>query len=56
MKLCESIKEYNIAIKLNSTKPKIIYDRSNNSFNVIWYYSEKLINRVYNNLFVKIVK
>lgn len=56
MKLCESIKEYNLAKKLNNTKPRILYDKSDNNFIVTWYYSEKIINKIYSNLFVKIVK
>lgn len=55
MTFCKAIKEYRLAKKLSDTKPKIIQDLTNNTFVVTWYYSDDLINKVYKNLFVKIV-
>jgi hypothetical protein len=52
MTLCKAYKEYRFAKKLNCTNPRIIQDLTNNTFTVTWYYSDKLINKVYKNLFV----
>ena len=54
--LCQAIKEYKMVKKLKDTNPKILYDKSDSSFIVTWFYSENLINKVYNNLFVKVLK
>lgn len=53
MTFCKAYKEYRLAKKLSGTTPKIIQDLTNNTFIVTWYYSDNLINKVYNNLFTK---
>lgn len=54
--LCQAIKEFKKVKSLKDTKPKILYDKSDSSFIVTWYYSDILINKIYNNLFVKVLK
>ncbi len=54
--LCQALKEFKKVKSLKDTKPKILYDKSDSSFIVTWYYSDTLINKIYNNLFVKVLK